>query len=517
MAIVQSGGTLKTLDAIAAGPPAYDPYRASLSIASPATYAEIYRTQPAVRTVIEFLGWGIAGVDLHAYRRVSDLDRERLAGHELIDWLEHPNPATCYFRLIESLVQDLCIYFNAAWMKVRDPNGSGRLALVRMPPGQITPNGWLLPTGYTWTLPNGEQIPLDLGDLVWFNGYNPSDPLMGVSPLETLRQRLLEDCAATAFRRAYWLNSSRLEGVITRPKDAPRWTPEQKQAFREQWIARHTGAANAGSVAVLEDGMGFTPTSYSARESEFTAARKLTREEVTNEYHVPQPSVGILDHATFSNIKEQHKQLYQDTFSPWFKWISQELERQLLPECRDRQGVYLEFNINEKLKGSFEEQASSLYTMCGRPIMTANEGRARLNLPRITDDESADQLAMPLNTGAGGQNLPPAPTDDAPPPRPERPDVDPDAIAPVVMRAWVRQRARLEKLPIEDRPAAFTPIDRWDRELAESLVPLYRAAGLDYATALKRSEALACRVNTETLRRLIDGADAFSNREVGLV
>ena len=33
--------------------------------------------------------------------------------------------------------------------------------------------------------------------------------------------------------------------------------------------------------------------------------------------------------------------------------------------------------------------------------MTANEGRARLNLPRITDDASADALAMPLNTSTG--------------------------------------------------------------------------------------------------------------------
>jgi HK97 family phage portal protein len=229
---------------------------------------------------------------------------------------------------------------------------------------------------------------------------------MGLSPLETLRQLLAEDAAQTAYRQSYWKNSSRIEGVITRPKDAPKWNLDQKQAFREQWQTRYGGGSGAGATAVLEDGMQFQPVSFSARDSEFVPARKLTREEVAAAYHVPLPMVGILDHATFSNIKEQHKQLYQDCLGPWLQMIAEEIERQLLPDSEDSDRVYLEFNIQEKLKGSFEEQAASLYALVGRPIMTANEGRARLNLPRITDDASADALALPLNTSSGAITLP---------------------------------------------------------------------------------------------------------------
>ena len=103
--------------------------------------------------------------------------------------------------------------------------------------------------------------------------------------------------------------------------------------------------------------------------------------------------VGILEHATFSNIKEQHKQLYADCLGPWLEMVSEEIERRLLPEARDTTDVYGEFNIAEKLKGSFEEQATALRLLVGRPVMTANEGRARLNLPSIKDDPTADQLA----------------------------------------------------------------------------------------------------------------------------
>src|SRR5262245_47773974 len=146
-------------------------------------------------------------------------------------------------------------------------------------------------------------------------------------------------------------------------------------------------------VPILPRGMSLKTISHTARDSEYLSARKLTREECAAAYHIPLPMVGILEHATFSNIKEQHKQLYADCLGPWLEMIQLELEAQLLPEAGNERNVYLEFNIADKLKGSFEEQSTALQVAIGRPFMTANEGRARLNLPAIKDDATADQLA----------------------------------------------------------------------------------------------------------------------------
>jgi hypothetical protein len=228
--------------------------------------------------------------------------------------------------------------------------------------------------------------------------------------------------------------------------------------------------------------------------SEFTEARKLTREEVAAAYHIPAPMVGILDHATFSNIREQHKELYADCLGPWTVMVEEELDRQLLPECDDTEGIYNEFNIAEKLKGSFEEQANAIRILVGRPIMTANEGRARLNLPSVKDDPTADQLALPLNTGAGPSALPAAAG--AP-----QPDV---ALAQVLTQTFARQQARREKDP--DEPFDLT---RWDKELAADLLPVFRGYGLDDADAMHRAMRLAARVNTDTLHRLTSGLEPF--------
>ena len=357
-----------------------------------AAFAQIYATQPNVRTCVDFLARGIADCGLHVYRRVSDTDRVRLADHPLAQWLAHPNYATTRYRLFESLVCDLGIYFNAYWLKVRLPQQ--RIGLVRLPPTDMEVIGGLLPSHFVYS-PSccGQPEPLDLSEVVYFNGYNPLNDLMGLSPLVTLGRLLAEDAASAANREMYWRNASRVEGVIERPREAPKWSPEQKQKWREQWQKAHAGAASSGSVAVLEDGMTFKQVSWSPRESEYTAARKLSRTECAAAYHIPPPFVGDLEHATFSNIKEQHKQLYADTLGPWFTMIELAITLWLLPEAADTDGVYVEFNIAEKMKGQFEEQTASLSVAVRRAFMTPNEARARLNLPRIDDDPTADQLA----------------------------------------------------------------------------------------------------------------------------
>jgi HK97 family phage portal protein len=459
------------------------------------TYGEIYKRQPNVRTVVDFLARNIAQLGLHVFRRVSETDRQRLRDHELAKIIGKPNPSTTRYRFFESLVLDLGIYFNAYWVKVR----TAPLGLVRLPACQMTVDGVLQPTQFWWTKTNGERVPFAPTEIVHFGGYSPfpDQQLTGISPLETLRRVLAEEAAAGDHREAFWRNSARVDGVVTRPKEKPRYTPEQLKSWREQWQAAQAGNANGGKAVLLQDGETFTPTSWSAKDSEYVASRKLTREECAAAYHVPLPMVGILDHATFSNIKEQHKQLYQDCLGPWLVMIEEEFERQVLPECDDTRDVYVEFNIAEKLKGSFEEQANSIQVLVGRPVMTANEGRARLNLPAMTDDTSADKLAPQQGGPADASANPPAPAD-APPTEPKQPAaVD---LTPVISATRDRQMARLGKLPVTDRPASFTAdLDRWNRELA---VDIQKETGDDDRIAA----AIAATVNSETLRQLEDDA-----------
>lgn len=383
---------------------AFAPVQLSDSISQ--TYAALWKSQPHVRTVVGFLARNIAQLGLHVYKRVSDVDRERVLDHPLALLLSRPNPRTTPYRFIEALVSDMAIYDNAFVLKVRPKDQSA--GLVRLDPSQVQL------VGTNPFVPDGFKVAKTVfkpEDVIHLHGYSAIDARVGVSPLETLRTRLAEEYQATLYREQLWRNGARLSGYLQRPADAPAWSGTAKERFRSQWQSQYSGdGSRVGGTPILEDGMTYVPAAVNPRDAQYVEARKLTREEVTAAYHVPLTLVGILDNATYSNMAEQHKMMYQDTLGPWLTMIEQEFALQLVPDFGDTEDLYVEFNLAEKLKGSFEEQALQLSTSVGAPWMTRNEARGRLNLPQI---EGGDELITPMNVTEGGQA---SPRDSAPPP-----------------------------------------------------------------------------------------------------
>jgi len=471
-------------------------------------YAALYREQPNVRVCVDFLARNIAQLGLHVFRRVSDTDRIRLTDHPLARVLSRPLPPefkTTRYRLIESLVSDLGIYFNAYWLKVRRDEDS--MGLLRIPPAYVEVSGGLVPTAYKITL-GQKPIPVPPEDIVHFRGYNAESAITGLSPLETLRRILAEEHASGDYREHFWRNAARMGGMIERPQGAPEWSDAARERFKAEFEALYSGGQNSGKTAILEEGMTWQNASFNSQESEYLGGRKLTREECARAYHIPLPMVGILDHATFSNIKEQHKQLYQDSLGPWLAMIEQDVDLQLLPEFADSTGVYCEFNIQEKLQGSFEEQTASLQSAVGRPWMTANEARARMNLPSMGGD--ADSLVTPLNVLVGGQANP---RDAAPKAKGGALDTHQPALRERHEQQWTEllsRHYRRQEAAIVSRvpkgggrqdaggPGRKTDIggvwwddERWDRELGADLLRL------NVLTAGEWSASFAERLDTE--------------------
>ncbi len=461
-------------------------------------YATLYRQQPNIRTCVDFLARNVAHLGLHVFRRVSATDRQRLREHPLALLLGQPLPAqfkTTRYRLIESLMADLGIYFNAYWLKIRQDDAVG--ALLRLPPPNVRVRGGLVPTGYELNL-SGKTTKISPENILHFRGYNPESAITGLSPLETLRRVLAEEQAAGDYREYFWRNAARMGGIIERPPAAPEWSQGARARFKTEFEALYSGVSNSGKTAILEEGMTWKAGSFNAQESEYLGGRKLTREECARAYHIPLPMVGILDHATFSNIQEQHRNLYQDCLGPWLALIEQDIELQLLPDFADTTGIYVEFNLQEKLQGSFEEQTGSLQSSVGRPWMTADEARARMNLPSLGGD--AAELVTPLNVLIGGQA---SPRDSAPPEKAAdggatkaAGEIDPtqprlreryrEQWARLLRRTFERQRAAvLSQAPAAPDLAVLWDAARWDREVTADF---YR---LSYTTSVAFAQYVA--------------------------
>jgi HK97 family phage portal protein len=496
MAFVVSSGQLRGIER-AAPPPVYTMRVAANQYRD---YAALYRTQPELQTVVSFLARNIAQLGLHVFRRISDVDRVRLIDHPLATLLGRPNGSTTPYRMIDTLVHEVCIYDDSYLLKVRDDDGS-TLGLRHIRPSRVKPIGddWLEPEGYEIRGSRG-RLEVPANEVVHFHGYSPSDDRQGASPVESLRQILTEEWAANVYREQLWRNGARLSGYISRPVEAPEWGIKGRERFRDEWQAAYTGeAATAGQTAILEDGMSFVPAAVTPRDSQYIESRKLTREEVARSYHVPLPMVGILDHATFTNIKELHKNLYQDCLGPWLESFQQEIELQLLPDLPDAAGVYVEFNLAAKLNGSFEEQATQLQGAVGGPYMARNEARARVNLPSV---EGGDELITPLNVTVGQAPEPDQNVPDALPEVPKNsrsdrhlsiksrvPSETTDKAADTLARFFARQGTAIaSQLGAEksrgmlkaDVPDVFD-VARWDGELAADLLLLGSTMALSAA------------------------------------
>lgn len=369
----------------------------------------VWKTQRSVRTVVGFIARNIAQVSIHAFERGADGDRSRLLGdHPLVRVLSDPGPTP--YQLVETMVIDLCLWDRWLARPVMDDEGKWRLQ-------RVSPYGWSfardrfnqpegIVAGWDRAADGSPKIrPLD--EFVWIDGY-PSE--FDATPLSTLTDLLKEEQASARYRRDLWDGGARIPGWIERPLESPQWSATARDNFRTGWRKYSSGGVSAGRDPILEDGMKYHETrGITPEQAQQMEARKLTISEVAAAYYVPPMFVGVLDAANYSNVSAFREILYSDTLGPWFQKIQQAFQHRLVPRFADAASVYVEFNVAEKLRLAFDEQARIFQTTTGGPIMTRNEARQRLNLPRL---DGADELIVPLNVLEGGQA---SPTDSAPP------------------------------------------------------------------------------------------------------
>lgn len=389
----------------------------------------LWREQPHLRTLVGFIARNIAQLGLHAYSIDPDGGRTRQRDTPLARLLVKPNAQTTGYELVCSLISDLCLHDIAYVFLSRDADSESGWVLRNIPAK------WVAGTygatafsyaGYEIAFPEsatGERVKVPAANMLVFHGWNPADPRFGASPVEALKTILAEQIHSQIYRDQNWQRGGRVGSVLSRPAEAPKWSPEAREKFRKEWKSKYQGnnGSEAGGTPILEDGMKLERVGFSAREDQYIEANKLSLSTVAQVYFVNPTMVGLLDNANYSNVREFRRMLYGDTLGPLIEMIQQRLNAFLVPQVSGGDpDAYVEFNVKSKLQASFEEQAAVLQSSIGGPWMTINEGRAKENLPAI---EGGDELIKPLNVTQNGDQQPiPAAGDD----ENEDPAGDPD-------------------------------------------------------------------------------------------
>lgn len=443
-----------------------------------ATPAKLYREQPHLRTVVSFVARNTAQLGLHVYERSVNGDRKRSRTSLLARVLASCDGVMTTYELIYATVGDLLLYDRAHWYVGKSSETPTGWIIRRIPPSWVTAEESTAFVVKSWRVAYGkESVVVPAESMLTFTGYSPTDPRVGSPAVEALRQTLQEQIEAAVYRSQVWRRGGRVSSVIERPESAPSWSDEARKQFREDWYAKYTGRGpGAGGTPILEDGMKLTRIDFNAQEQQFVEAAKLSMTTVAAALHINPTMVGQNDGANYSNVREFRKMLYGDTLGPLVAQIEARINSFLLPMLGvDPEVFYVEFNIDEKLQGNFEEQYQALQSSTGGPWMTRNEARAIRNLPAV---DGGDDLIIPLNVLVGGQaspsdsgtqNLSAGPVPRAKARAPETHE----AKHAEVLRAFFERQGRVVLSALGQKAdAEWWDAARWDRELADDLVKL---------------------------------------------
>lgn len=359
-----------------------------------ASYAAIYRNQLWVYVVVQKRAKATGRVPLKVYSKV-DNGRQVVPDSPYGRLMARPNPRHDPFFFWAWTSSTYDVYGEAIWLKVRDrhdvpvelwPVHPSLIQIYRIPneaTGEIE-------TWYAYLGGMAATVPVLLipeRDVVHFKAYNPDTTMRGMSPLEPLRQTIVNEDAARRASSSFWANGARPSVVLSMAGTLKnKGTAERLKA---DWENLHRGVDNFGKTALLEEGITPHIISLSAEDAQYEMSRKLNREEVCAAYDMPPPAVHILDHATFSNIVEQLRSLYRDTMAPHFGGFEATMHHSLAPDFGD-DSLYAEFLMDEVLRGDFEKRMTSYKDSVGFGIMKPGEARALENWPDAGPD--ADRL-----------------------------------------------------------------------------------------------------------------------------
>ena len=375
------------------------------------TAKKLYQTQDNLQAVINFLSNSLAQLPLKVYKRNGEASRQRDRESAAAKLLWLPNEDQTAYEFIRAVSIEYLVFGCVYVWVVPDAESSSGYQM------RVIPSEWVAETkGGSVYAPNsivvstnsGSFVEIPRTEFVCFKTYAPGAPGKYISPISGLRQTLQEQIEAGNFRKQLWHSSGRLNAQILRPKDVQPWDEEARKrfiaAFREGW---GSGGEKAGSIPLLEDGMEIKPFSTSFKESQWAESVKLSRESVAAAYSINPSLVWHSDTQTYASSKDNARALYAECLGPLIQMLQQRINSFLIPMVDASEDLYVEFDLTEKLKGSFEERAAILQAAVGAPYMTRNEARADNNLPPI---DGADNLIMPMNLNNGIDN---PPVDDA--------------------------------------------------------------------------------------------------------
>lgn len=341
----------------------------------------------AVYCCVRILSEAVAGLPLHLYQYTEEGSKEKAMKHPLYFLLhDEPNPEMTSFIFRETLMTHLLLWGNAYAQIIR--NGKGEIiGLYPLMPDRMTVDRDNDGRLYYEYITSTDDAPINQKTIV---RLRPSDVLhipglgfdglVGYSPIAMAKNAIGMAIACEEYGAKFFANGAQPSGVLEHPG-----TIKDPSRVRESWQNTFGGSQNANKVAVLEEGMKYTPISISPEQAQFLETRKFQIDEIARIFRVPPHMVGDLEKSSFSNIEQQSLEFVKYTLDPWVSRWEQSMMRSLLT-AEEKKQYFVKFNVDGLLRGDYASRMSGYAVGIQNGFMSPNDVRSLENMDLIPDE-----------------------------------------------------------------------------------------------------------------------------------
>ncbi len=213
--------------------------------------------------------------------------------HPAYRMLRKPNSQWSNYDLVRMSTTYFLLTGELFWFIARKMNGEPAL-MWTLPSHrvQVLPSDDIMQfvRGYVYISPIGDQIPIAPEDVMMLRMPNPLNIYRGLGPVQAAMLDVDADLFTAQYQRNFYFNNAAPGGIITVPGG---WNEAEWKRLREEFEARHSGAENAGRVAILWGDMEWQAADISARDLQLIENRKLTRDNILGIFHMPRSVMGI--------------------------------------------------------------------------------------------------------------------------------------------------------------------------------------------------------------------------------
>jgi HK97 family phage portal protein len=244
----------------------------------------------------------------------GDDQRTEVTRHAALDLWNGPNLFLTQRAFVEGQQQHLELTGEGYWVFKFAANFSLPLNMFYVRPDRMepVPDPEKFIAGWIYTAPGGEQVPLQVNEVIGPPSLafpNPWDIYHGLGPVQAVLVDIQAASYSVQWNRNFFYNNASPGGIVQVPN---KWNDADFDQFTTRWRETHFGITAAGRVGVLEGGATWQPAQPTMRDMQFSELRQISGDTIRRAWRVHKHMLGDVD-----DVNRANAETAEETFARW--------------------------------------------------------------------------------------------------------------------------------------------------------------------------------------------------------